>query len=164
MKYCTAILNSKLIGFYFRKFYSEEDALFPKIKVNELKDLPLKEATNRHQITISTLVDYLLKINDELRQINDYVPNNHLAKLFEELVDACVYELYFEKEVKAKEADVLTLVAEQFKPIEGLPDAKQVKMIQEGYQILRNSHNEIPQRITRQKLVEEIAIIQNSTQ
>lgn len=44
LEYYTALLNSKLYGFYFRKFYSEEDDLFPKIKVNELKNLPVKKA------------------------------------------------------------------------------------------------------------------------
>lgn len=42
LEFYTALLNSKLYGFYFRKFYSEEDDLFPKIKVNELKNLPIK--------------------------------------------------------------------------------------------------------------------------
>ncbi|MGB4816446.1 MAG: hypothetical protein WBP30_07685, partial [Ferruginibacter sp.] len=76
----------------------------------------------------------------------------------------CVYELYFDKEVKAKEADVLKLVAEQFKPIDSLKEPEQIKIIQDGYQILRDSNSEIRSRITRQKLVEEIAIIQTSTQ
>ena len=43
LEFYLALLNSKLYGFYFRKFYSEEDDLFPKIKVNELKNLPVKE-------------------------------------------------------------------------------------------------------------------------
>ncbi len=164
LKYCTALLNSKLIGFYFRKFYSEEDALFPKIKVNELKDLPLKEVKEDKQTVIGNLVDYVINIKKQKIQLNEYVPNEHIAKQFEELIDACVYELYFDKEVKAKEADVLKLVAEQFKPIDSLKEPEQIKIIQDGYQILRDSNSEIRSRITRQKLVEEIAIIQTSTQ
>jgi len=45
LEFYTALLNSKLYGFFFRKFYSEEDDLFPKIKVNELKNLPVKESS-----------------------------------------------------------------------------------------------------------------------
>jgi type I restriction-modification system DNA methylase subunit len=45
LEFYTALLNSKLYGFYFRKFYSEEDDLFPKIKVNELKNIPVKKCS-----------------------------------------------------------------------------------------------------------------------
>lgn len=46
LKLYLCLPNSKLYGFYFRKFYSEEDDLFPKIKVNELKNLPIKNISN----------------------------------------------------------------------------------------------------------------------
>lgn len=42
LEFYLGLLNSRLYGFYFRKYYSEEDDLFPKIKVAELKNLPLK--------------------------------------------------------------------------------------------------------------------------
>lgn len=49
LAYYLSLINSRLYGFYFRKFYSEEDDLFPKIKVNELKNLPLKNTTSEQQ-------------------------------------------------------------------------------------------------------------------
>lgn len=41
LKYLLAILNSKLIGWFFKSYYGEENDLFPKIKINELKHLPI---------------------------------------------------------------------------------------------------------------------------
>lgn len=41
LEFFLGLINSRLYGFYFRKYYSEEDDLFPKIKVNELKNLPI---------------------------------------------------------------------------------------------------------------------------
>ena len=55
LEFYTSLLNSRLYGFFFRKFYSEEDDLFPKIKVNELKNLPVKECE------ISVIDDITLK-------------------------------------------------------------------------------------------------------
>jgi len=49
LEFYTGLLNSKLYGFYFRKFYSEEDDLFPKIKVNELKNLPIKNCSEEEK-------------------------------------------------------------------------------------------------------------------
>ena len=83
LKYCTAILNSKLMGFYFRKFYSEEDALFPKIKVNELKDLPLIDIDTKIQQIFSSLVDRAILIK---QTENSLVYDNSL--------DLMVYKLY----------------------------------------------------------------------
>jgi type I restriction-modification system DNA methylase subunit len=55
-----ALLNSKLYGFYFRKFYSEEDDLFPKIKVNELKNLPIIEISSADQKNLIQLADNMM--------------------------------------------------------------------------------------------------------
>jgi type I restriction-modification system DNA methylase subunit len=55
LEFYTALLNSKLYGFFFRKFYSEEDDLFPKIKVNELKNLPIKDTDNNFKKELSRL-------------------------------------------------------------------------------------------------------------
>lgn len=126
--------------------------------------IPIPEIKVERQKPIIILVDYILAINQTSKSLNEYVPNEHIAKQFEELIDACVYELYFEEEVKAKEAGVLQLVSEQFKPIGGLKHPEQIKIIEEGYQLLREGGSEIRSRITRQKLVDEIAIIQTNTQ
>lgn len=80
------------------------------------------------------------------------------------MLDDYVNELYLDIKVNAKEVDFMNLVAEQLKSIEGLKEPKQIKIIQDDYQILRDSNSEIRSRITRQKLVEEITIIQNAVQ
>lgn len=64
LEFYTSLINSKLYGFFFRKFYSEEDDLFPKIKVNELKNLPIKESTEdfKNQLSeFSRLFNELIK-------------------------------------------------------------------------------------------------------
>ena len=71
LEFYTSLLNSKLYGFFFRKFYSEEDDLFPKIKVNELKNLPVTESNEdfKNQISeFSTLFNKLIKDFQEQSQ------------------------------------------------------------------------------------------------
>lgn len=154
------ILNSNLINWYFLNFLSESLHFYP----DDAKELPIPNMPLEVQKSISLLVEYLLFINQVDATLNDYVPNEHVFKQFDELIDTCVYELYFPDEVKEKEANVLNLVAEQFKPIEGLEEPEQIKIIQDGYQLLRDSNNEIRSRMTRQKLVDEIQIINGSFQ
>jgi len=67
LSFYLALLNSKLYGFYFRKFYSEEDDLFPKIKVNELKNLPVKDISKENQQPFIERADKMLALNQELQ-------------------------------------------------------------------------------------------------
>jgi len=163
-KYLAAVLNSKVVFFYFKlgSVIWGKDGI--KWFGSYFDSIPIPEIKVERQKPIIILVDYILAINQTSKSLNEYVPNEHIAKQFEELIDACVYELYFEEEVKAKEAGVLQLVSEQFKPIGGLKHPEQIKIIEEGYQLLREGGSEIRSRITRQKLVDEIAIIQTNTQ
>lgn len=41
-KFVLGIISSKLLAFYFRLKYSEFDDLFPKLKLQHFKDLPIK--------------------------------------------------------------------------------------------------------------------------
>ncbi|EAR14717.1 Eco57I restriction-modification methylase domain-containing protein [Robiginitalea biformata] len=65
-----ALLNSRLYGFYFRKYYSEEDDLFPKIKVNELKELPVKHCSNLLQISLGSKAKLMQEQNEKMDLIN----------------------------------------------------------------------------------------------
>ncbi len=70
LKYLLSIINSKLIGWYFRKFFGESNDLFPKIKVNELKDLPAKALTSENQKPFVDKVTSMLLLNKELQAVS----------------------------------------------------------------------------------------------
>jgi hypothetical protein len=74
LKFYLAIINSKLYGFYFKKFYSEEDSVFPKIKINELKNLPIKSTDKEQKNKFIALVGVMLTQNFELNNIkNEFI-------------------------------------------------------------------------------------------
>lgn len=82
LKYILSVLNSKLLSFYFKKKYSEDDILFPQIKVNQFSQLPIKN-TNYQQPFI-TLVNQILSDKKEGKD------TSHL----EHQIDVMVYHLY----------------------------------------------------------------------
>lgn len=57
-----SMLNSKLIGFYFKYKYSEFDAVFPKAKLGQCKKLPIKIININDQLKIK---EFALKIIEE---------------------------------------------------------------------------------------------------
>ncbi len=67
--YYLAILNSTLYGFFFRKFYSQEDDLFPKVKVNELKSLSVKKLSVNEQQPFINKADIMLSKNKVSNQL-----------------------------------------------------------------------------------------------
>jgi len=60
--YLTGVLGSKLMGFYIRNFYDELEALFPQIKVSQLKELPIPVHSPQLQKIVSDKVREILCI------------------------------------------------------------------------------------------------------
>lgn len=71
IKYCLAILNSTLLGFYFKYKNSEFDDIFPQIKVDHFRELPIKNVSQIEQAYMSTKVSELLEITERINDIND---------------------------------------------------------------------------------------------
>ena len=79
--------------------------------------------------------------------INEYVPNNHIVQLFEEVIDALLYELYFEEDFKKANIDFTKYAERDFKSIEGLSKDEKIKIINKVYQKLTEKDNEIRQNL-----------------
>ena len=99
---------------------------------------------SKQQIFIN-LVDYLLflKETDEAEQVNEYVPNSHLVEQFETVIDALVYELYFEEDFRAAEISFLKYATRDFPLIEGLETQAKIEVIHNSYQKLTDETGEL---------------------
>ena len=62
------ILNSPLMSFYFRYSNNEFDELFPKMRVAEFRELPIKNTSSENQQQISLLVKKMLTLNETLQK------------------------------------------------------------------------------------------------
>ena len=94
LKYLLALLNSKLLDFYFFNIYSNNDKVFPHIQKNQLETIPIKDISTKEQ---QIFIDKVNKII-ELKQNNI---NADTYKLENE-IDELVYKLYnlSEKEIE----------------------------------------------------------------
>jgi len=87
------VLNSKLYGFYFRKFYSEEDDLFPKIKVNELKRLPFKVPDSNTEKKLIEFVNKIIQEKEKSPTFNSIDMENEIDQLVYQLYDLSKEEI-----------------------------------------------------------------------
>jgi type I restriction-modification system DNA methylase subunit len=85
-RFILAVLASRLLAWFFRHEKNEFDALFPKIRLQEFKSLPIPKATESRQAVIVTLVDQILAARRK-------DPSANTGEL-ERKIDRLVYQLY----------------------------------------------------------------------
>jgi len=91
--YVLALLNSKLITWYYRSTTAEEGKVFAQIKIGLLRLLPVKKESKENQRPIISLVEKILAITRD----DDYLDNpakQAKVKKLEKQIDQMVYKLY----------------------------------------------------------------------
>ncbi|MFM7851068.1 MAG: TaqI-like C-terminal specificity domain-containing protein, partial [Flammeovirgaceae bacterium] len=151
IKYACALINSRLFTFYAieKEILRKGSKATPHVGVKGLKSIPVHLISHNHHAMFVTLVDYVLLVKgiDTGSPINEYVPNNHIGQLFEEVIDGLVYELYFEEDFKKVGIAFMKYAERDFKSIEGKSEKEAIKIIHAAYQKLREKDNEIRQNL-----------------
>jgi tRNA1(Val) A37 N6-methylase TrmN6 len=71
LKYIVAILNSKLIAYYFVKNTAKSvRKMFPKIILNDLRKFPIKDISEEEQQTFIAKVNLILLMNEDLQEVS----------------------------------------------------------------------------------------------
>ena len=160
IKVTLAILNSKLATFYhFNHSPKATKGAFPKILVQDIKEFPLPDISKNAKYVIEYLADCLIFLNNKSKLDDSKIETKGsvIANLFDKILDACIYELYFTDEIQSQQVDVIGLIADALKQIDSEPVEKQIMHL---FNEWNNYKNEIRNRIilqeTRSKSVSEI--------
>ncbi len=148
-KFLMAVLNSNLCWFYLKNTGSVLRGGYFRFKTNYLKSFPFPQINIKKIQPFEILVDYIiwLKQNKD-KSINEYVDNEFIAKEFERVIDAMVYELYFEEELHSEDLYFIKYANNDFEPIEKEMDDRIIaQIIHKAYQRLRDRDNEIRNNI-----------------
>lgn len=143
--YLLSVLNSSINWFYMTNVSAVFRGGYYVYTPIYLNDFPIPVADKTQQKIMSALTEYIyfLKSLDEINPINNHVPNSHLVQLFEEVIDALVYELYFEEDFKKAGIEFMKYAQRDFKSIEGKGEKEATAIIEKVYQTLREKNNEI---------------------
>lgn len=151
LKYILAILNSKLMQYYFQFIGVMTAGGAYTLKKATIEQLPITVAKNKK--VFINIVDYLLFINKVTFTISKHIENEYLNKEFEEVIDALVLELYFPEDFQKANLEIAKYVERDFKKIqEDITDDEKVNIISQAYQKLREPDNEIRNNIKRMKI------------
>ena len=147
LKYILAIINSKLMDYYYETLNPEKGEVLAEVKKENVEKLLIKVIEPENQKPFINLVDYLLYLNDKKsKQILDHTANDRLASNIEEVLNMMVYNLYFEDHMKTNDLDVLQFI--QPKPIAILDKVEEkAEVIKNFYLWLQTADNKVRQRI-----------------
>jgi type I restriction-modification system DNA methylase subunit len=181
IEYVLGVLNSKLMAFYFRYTNNEFDALFPKIRVAEFKNLPIKLIKSTAQNKLKSEVNKLLKSQGEINKMisifTDYLVQSYkLDKLSKKIQNWHNLEFgEFIKELnKAIKANNKVRTKEGYSPIPELTKKDEFEWMElfeenkKKSQDLKNQINSVDKEIDAMVYElyglteEEIKIVENS--
>ncbi|MDR1881874.1 MAG: Eco57I restriction-modification methylase domain-containing protein [Prevotella sp.] len=150
LKSILPFIISKVAQYYIRKFAAPRlGNTFVETKIYHLLKFKIPHVSETQQELIITLVDIIIFLkNNNNKEISTTVSNEIIANYFEKVIDACVYELYFEDEIKSSNTDVLSLLQEALSKLVALPIEEQISQL---YSELNDYKNEIRNRIILQE-------------
>ena len=148
LKYLLALLNSRPVTHFYKKFYAGGDLRGGTFRYKKafLENLPIPKVSKELEAPFEVLAEYILFLNKlgEKEPINEYVPNKHIAEVFEEVIDAMVLELYFEEDFQRENLGFIDYSIRDFMALEKSDDVKDRKeIVHASYQKLRDDDNEI---------------------
>ncbi|WGH76518.1 TaqI-like C-terminal specificity domain-containing protein [Tenacibaculum tangerinum] len=159
LEFLWAILNSKLATFYhFNYSPKATKGAFPKILVKDIREFPLVYPNGNR--LLETLVAIVFQTNKRLSlSINKEVKNEIIAKHFEEIIDGCVFELYFKEHMESNDIAITQLVEKEINNVFGdstfdsLDDDKKGKLIWELYEVLTHPDHPVRNKILKFPIV-----------
>lgn len=145
-KFYLALLNSSLLWWFLVKTGTTLANGYFRYKPDYLKSFPIPDVK---EISVTTpfirIVDIImfLKSIGELKKINEYVSNNHIVKVLEDLLDAMVFELYFPEDFKEAKLEFIELVQNNIESLkwDELTEDNKIITVNTIYQMLRDKDN-----------------------
>ena len=116
-KYIASVLNSKLIDFLYKALTQEEGRTFAEVKPANVRKLYIPKASLKEQKMLETLYDYQHYCYSHVSADNSVT--ELFVDLFNDIIDGCVYELFFREHMREREIDIISYLYEIIKPIEG---------------------------------------------
>jgi adenine-specific DNA-methyltransferase len=140
-EYFLAIANSSLMWWFLKNTGDTLQGDARTFKTNYLNPFPIPIGIKKeYEETIATLVKYVVYLTNEANPQVTNISNGATAQYFRQVIDGCVFELYFAEEIKAKSINILDTVTNEILPFEGKPEviAKAYQRWQQPDSLVRN--------------------------
>lgn len=161
--YWLGIFNSRLLWYFLQATGNVLRGGYFRFKTEYLRPFSVNRIDFNNSFekeahdSISALVRYVLILNiqdQEDEPINFYVPNQHLGVYFQQVIDGCVFELYFSDHLKERKIDVLSYVIDAIKKVfeKKIPTGESnldFQKISELYDVLSHPDSPVKNRLLK---------------
>lgn len=148
IKYTLAIFNSDVINYWYK-------SMFDNVNINpeQVRLIPFRKCNDQKAVAI--LVDYCTYLAEVE---NDAIVFNY----FNQIVEACIYEIYFKDEVKSANKGILHYLNELKLIDDDLSDENKLSIIQSEFNRLYDPNHPVRNNIETLDSVEEVRIIKEA--
>ena len=144
LKYLLGLLNSKLFRYCFEEDFPELQGNSREINKVVFEEIPIKYPKEKEESVVSSLVDYILFLNNvDNDALFSHTPNNRVSLVIEEVLNMVVYEIYFKNYMVEKRLDVLNDLWPH--PIE--TNENKGETVRRFYKWIQHSDNKVRNRI-----------------
>ena len=145
-KYISSALNSKLTNYLYRKLTQEEGRTFAEVKPVNVRKLYIPKATETEQTLLSILYDYMVYLrNPHSPAVDNVISNQFIGDCFENIIDGCVYELFFKEHMIERQINIIDYLYRIIKTLEHA--TKETETIASVFDILYKTDNEVRTRL-----------------
>ncbi len=154
--YLLALLNSVPLDFYLQNHSSRFQNGYFSYAKRFIAQVPVKEGSKPQQELIGTLGRWLQFLYTVKNQ------NDIISSFYEELLDALVFELYFEEELQSAGKEILKHL-DNLKPIsDDMTDEQKLATIQSEFERLYDPNHPVRNNLETLDSIEEVRIIKNA--
>lgn len=155
IRYILALLNSKVINYYYRATTSEGGKVFAQIKIEILRQLPIKYTDKQSEL--NTFIDYILFLKSQtLNTVEDQLMPNY----FEQIIDGIVYELYFKDQVQKYNREIIKHLGDIIPFQSKMTDEDKMKIIRGVFKRLDDKNHAVRTNLFYMDSIPEISIIE----
>ncbi|MDD3356830.1 MAG: TaqI-like C-terminal specificity domain-containing protein [Dysgonamonadaceae bacterium] len=152
LKYILAVLNSKLMEYYFKFIGVMTAGGAYTLKKATIEELPI--VISKNTSIFEVIVDYILFLKSQ--------STDTMSFYFEQLIDGMVYELYFENEIKQADCDILKYLNDLPEIKDEMENEEKMKIISKVFNKLYDKESPVRKNLFFMDSVEEVAIIKKS--
>jgi hypothetical protein len=149
-RFWLGLCNSNLFWFYLKNTGYVLRGGYFTFKTDYVNPFPVPEYINPTIVkNIEVCVDYIHLLKDKpTPQLSHFVSNDFIIRQFENIIDGCVYEMYFEEHMKDRKINIAQYASEILIPIVTENDLqKKYRIVQEVFNRLQTTDNEIKNRL-----------------
>lgn len=154
IKYLLALLNSKVLSFYFSTYGKLMDYRY-EYYPGPVGKLRVKNYPNK--LCFERVVDYIIFLK---KQTRSNISDQLITAYFEQIIDGMVYELYFPELLKRHNREIIMHIEELPAITEEMSDQKKMKIITEVFNRLNAKDHPVRVNLFYMDSIPEIRIIE----